>query len=89
MKLTDAQHKKLLEHLQGKWQAPVTCPVCRNNNWQVPPQVYELREFYGGPLTAAPGTIVPIVPVTCGVCGNVVLINPLIAGIEVKGPDNG
>lgn len=84
MKLTDAQYKKLLGHIQGKWKAPVNCPVCHSNDWDVPTVVYELREFHGGNMVIGGGSLIPISPVICKTCGNTVLINPLIAGVDLK-----
>jgi hypothetical protein len=85
MKLTDAQHKQLLEHLKRTWKAPVSCPVCRANDWEVSPDIYELREFHGGSMViGGSSTIIPIAPVTCKTCGNTVLFNPLLAGISFK-----
>lgn len=84
MKLNEAQYKQLLEHLQGKWTAPATCPVCRGNDWDVTTIIYELREFHGGSMVIGGSSLVPISPITCKSCGNTVLINPLIAGIDLK-----
>lgn len=85
MKLTEQQHNQLLNHLKLKWKAPADCPVCKNNDWEVPVDVYELREFHGGSMVIGASTIIPISPITCKVCGNTVLINPLVAGIDLKG----
>lgn len=85
MKLNESQHQKLLTHVQTKWKAPATCPVCKSNDWEVPKEVYELREFHGGGMVlGGASSIIPITPVTCKVCGNTVLINPLIAGIKLN-----
>jgi hypothetical protein len=84
MNLSEQQSKTLLDHLKKTWVPPVTCPICHSNDWQVGPQVYELREFHGGSMVIGGSALVPIVPVICKVCGNVILINPLIAGIDLK-----
>jgi hypothetical protein len=84
MKLSDQQSKTLLDHLKKTWAPPGICPTCRSDDWQVGPQVYELREFHGGNMVIGDSALVPIFPVICKVCGNVILINPLIAGIDLK-----
>jgi hypothetical protein len=85
MKLTEEQHKKLLEHLQKHWKAPVACSICRSNDWDINGMIYELREFHGGNMViGGNSSIVPLVPVTCKVCGNTVLFNPLIVGISLN-----
>ena len=87
MKLTDEQMKKLRDHLQENWKAPVGCPVCRSNKWNLSDHIYELREFLRGGLSVESGSggIVPLSPVMCETCGNTVLINPLVAGIDLGG----
>lgn len=84
MKLSDKQHQQLLTHVQTKWQAPAICYVCKSNDWEVPIEVYELREFHGGSMVIGASSIIPVSPITCKVCGNTVLINPLIAGVDLK-----
>ena len=85
MKLDEKQRDKLVKFLQEKWKPPASCTVCRSNTWDVSKEIYELREFQGGGLVVGPGPIVPVVPVTCTTCGNTVLLNALVAGIELKG----
>jgi hypothetical protein len=87
MKLSEPQSKALLDHLKKHWVPPSTCPICRSNDWEVGPQVYELREFHGGNMVIGGSALVPIVPVICKVCGNVILINPLVAGIALNAGD--
>ena len=88
MKLTKLQLEKLKQHLADKWKTPVACAVCGENNWNVSDGLYELREFHGGSMVIGGSAIIPVSPVTCNTCGNTVLINPLIAGIELKGGKN-
>lgn len=90
MKLTDEQMKKLQDHIQENWKAPVRCPVCWSNEWNLSNHIYELREFQRGSLSVGSGSggIVPLSPVICETCGNTVLINPLVAGIDLGGKGN-
>jgi hypothetical protein len=86
MKLTDEQYAKLLEHIKQKWKTPVSCSVCGHNDWNVSSQVYEFREFHGGSMViGGSSSVMPVTPVICNVCGNTVVINPLIAGIKLDG----
>jgi hypothetical protein len=90
MKLSEQQQKKLREYISNKWKPPASCPVCRSNNWDISKEVYELREFHGGNLVVGGiSAVAPFVPVTCGTCGNTVLINAILAGIDLKSASNG
>ena len=84
MKLNPEQHKQLVGHLQKQWKTPVSCYVCRSNDWDVSAELYELREFHGGNMVIGGSSLIPVSPVICKVCGYTVLINPLIAGVSLK-----
>lgn len=84
MKLSEDQHSQLTVHIAEKWAPPATCTVCGHNSWNVSDVLYELREFHGGSMVIGGSAIIPVSPVTCNNCGNTVLINPLVAGIELK-----
>lgn len=87
MKLSDAEYKRLLAHVQSKWRPPTECAVCKSNNWNVSREVYEIREFqHGGMVLGGNTAIAPLCPVTCNTCGNTVLFNALVAGINLSGP---
>lgn len=90
MKLNTDQLGKLNSFIKENWKPPATCNVCKSNNWNIADSVYELREFHGGGLVVGGGGggIVPLCPVTCNTCGNTVLINPLVAGIDLGGEKN-
>jgi hypothetical protein len=81
LKLTDEQMKKATAFIAKTWKAPVQCPVCRSNKWNISQEIYELRQFHGGGLVVGGGGIAPLLPVTCEVCGHAVLFNALVAGI--------
>lgn len=85
MKLTEEQRKKMVDYLQEKWVPPTICPICRQNNWNVSAEVYEIREFQGGAMIiGGMSVIAPLFPVTCNNCGNTVLFNALIAKLDLK-----
>jgi predicted nucleic-acid-binding Zn-ribbon protein len=85
MKLSEAQRKKMIDYIQEKWVLPTKCPVCKQNDWNVSSEVYEIREFHGGGMViGGKSVIAPLVPVTCYNCGNTLLFNALIAKLDIK-----
>lgn len=56
--------------------------MCQSGNWSVSSEVFELREFNGGNLViSGNSSIIPIIPITCSNCGNIIYINAILAGI--------
>ena len=74
---------KLIAFLQTKW-GENKCPMCRQGNWSVQNDVYELREFHGGNMVIGNSAIIPIIPITCDNCANTVLVNAIMAGSVEK-----
>lgn len=72
--------QSLIDKLKEKWQGR-PCPMCQSGNWNITPNVFELREFLGGNLNLGSGPILPVIPVTCNNCGNVVFLNALATGL--------
>ena len=60
--------------------------MCDHQAWVIGKNVFELREFHEKGFLIGPGPIVPIIPVTCSNCGNTVLINAFIAGLDIPTP---
>ena len=60
--------------------------MCGAGNWSISDKVFELREFKDGNMIIGNVPIFPVIPVTCANCGNSLMINALIAGIETA-PD--
>lgn len=77
--MTDVKSDKIIQHLTKKWKGRI-CPMCGTGAWNVSDKVFELREFHDGNIVLGVGPIIPIIPVTCDNCGNVVLINAIVAG---------
>lgn len=77
MRLGPQQVEQLKQRLQTTFKNP--CNVCGSGNWQFDDVIFELRQFMGGGATAE-GVIKPAIAVTCGDCGNIVLINAFAAG---------
>ena len=61
--------EKLINFLNDKWKDQL-CPMCNERKWSVQNKVFELREFRGGSLVLGGITILPIIPITCENCGN-------------------
>ena len=77
MRLTPQQVEQLKQRLQSTFKNP--CHVCGSPNWQFDDVIFEIRQFMGGGVSNE-GVIKPAVAVTCGDCGNLVLINAFNAG---------
>lgn len=76
---------KLIKHLTGKWQGR-NCPMCNQGNWNVSDKIFELREYNGGSMVIGGNSpIVPIIPVTCDNCGNVLMVNAIVAQVLEQG----
>lgn len=57
----------------------IVCPVCAFSDWTVQ-DLAELREFIGGRVPFG-GRIIPVVPVSCGRCGYIMLFNAIKMGL--------
>ena len=77
MRLAPQQVEQLKQRLQSTFKNP--CQICGSPNWQFDDVIFEIRQFMGGGVSAE-GVIKPAVAVTCGDCGNIVLINAFAAG---------
>lgn len=78
--MTDVKSEKIIKYLSDKWKGR-SCPMYGTGNWNISDKVFELREFNGGDMVIGGNSpIIPIVPVTCDNCGNVVMVNAIVAG---------
>lgn len=74
---------KVSEWIESRWESP-HCTLCKSNAWQLG-EIGQIPEFIpGGPLMIG-GSIVPIVPVICTYCGNTVLLNAVVIGLDLSG----
>lgn len=54
--------------------------MCGKGSWTALDSTYQLSEYNEGSLVLG-GPLVPVVPVTCGSCGNTVLVNAIVAHV--------
>jgi len=78
--MSELNAKKVIKHLKSKWDNH-NCPMCHEGDWSVQDKVYELREYHGGDMVIGGSALIPVVPIICDNCGNIVLINGIIAGV--------
>lgn len=79
MPLNHEQQQKALAHLNTKWKNK-TCGVCEGNNWDIHPELYELRQFNQGNMVLG-GPLIPLLIVECTNCGNTISMNAIRAGV--------
>jgi hypothetical protein len=70
---------KAIAHLREKW-AGNPCPMCRVTNWSVQDSIYQLPQFNPIGMVVG-GSLIPVIPVICGNCGNTILVNAIQAGV--------
>lgn len=78
-------NQKVLAHLNSKWRGKA-CPMCGVGNWNVQDSIYQLIEFSEGGLVIG-GPIIPVIPVVCTNCGNIQLVNAIVAGAVKPGEE--
>ena len=69
-----------MDWLNGKWNTPKGCPICKQNNWGVSESLALLPRLIKDAMDA-PNLVYPVFLVTCGTCGYTMFINALIAGL--------
>ncbi|MFQ5794803.1 MAG: hypothetical protein ACE5JP_07125 [Candidatus Bipolaricaulia bacterium] len=79
MELNKEQIQQLAKHLNEKWPSPRNCYVCNDTQWEISNKVFEIREFFGGALTAGP--VIPIIVLVCKNCGHTVFFSAMRLGV--------
>ncbi len=80
MALNEEQQRKALDHLNTKWKGLRNCQICGDTNWNVHPELYEMRQFNEGNMVLG-GPLIPLLVIECTNCGNTISINAIRAGI--------
>lgn len=81
--MSDVNQDELINILNEKWHGR-HCPMCGEGNWIVSNKIFELREFNDGNIVIGSGPITPLLTITCGNCGNIVMVNPMAIGLLKK-----
>lgn len=71
--------EKLLTEINSKWTNK-KCPMCNHNHWNISPHLVAPMSLSDKGDVQLGGEIMPLVPITCMHCGNVLFVNPLIIG---------
>jgi transcription elongation factor Elf1 len=80
--LTDKQKEILKKKLDEIVKQPITCAVCNNTTWSIADSIFEIREFHGGSMViGGKSRIVPIIIMSCSVCGQILFFNAMSLGI--------
>jgi len=74
MKLTSEQINFLKEKIS--FYLKKNCQFCDHNNWVLSDTLFEIREFTGGNIIIDNNTsVMPLIVIICGNCGNMIFIN--------------
>lgn len=82
MKLNNKQKEILVEKL--KKTVPMQCYICSSNKWMINDTVFEIREFHKGSIKVGKTDVIPIISLTCSICGNMIFLNALNLGLELN-----
>jgi hypothetical protein len=79
MELSNTQVHKVLAHL-GQHKTP-ECIICQHDDWAVASTVFVLPEYSPIPNYSTTQAAFPAIPITCKVCGNVLFLSAIKAGV--------
>jgi hypothetical protein len=83
MELSIDKKKKFIEFINQKWKEPQVCPICKEQTWAIPDNLYELREIKKKELKNLRFT--PLIEIICTNCGYTILMNAMVSGIYIEG----
>jgi len=72
--------EKLAQWLNQKWKDKISCPVCKENGWELYEHLWELRQFNKSGFIVG-GPIIPLGVITCKNCGFTMHFNAIKAGL--------
>jgi hypothetical protein len=71
---------KAVEWVTKQWGADDYCPMHKGRTeWGVGPQMVQTVGY--GPRALFGGSTFPLIPVTCQICGYMVFVNAILAGL--------
>lgn len=79
MRVSKERIDRYLRKLDG-----LVCPLCKQSDWKVTNQLFQLDAFNDLNFLARNESSVPFLLITCGECGNTYLINALVSGLISK-----
>jgi hypothetical protein len=68
---------KVQQWLSENWSGPHECQVCKNSDWIILDNIWELRKFEGGGLVIGGAPVLPVVALMCNVCGQMLFFNAI------------
>src|SRR2546425_10260498 len=78
--LSPAEQQQAVAWLTERWGPARACPYHGPTDWGVGPVLFQLSAFTPGGITLG-GAVLPLVTVTCGVCGHTVFVNAISMGL--------
>lgn len=88
MGLSQDQKNRLVARLRELGAAgPPQCTFCAHREWEITDALFGLPEWLSGGI-ALDRKIMPIVTLTCGNCGHVLLFNAVRLGVLGTEPEN-
>jgi hypothetical protein len=83
MQLTEEQKQKALEYFKKTLQETLACPACGHDDWGLSDMLFQISAFRSTSIPPSP--VIPLFPLTCAVCGHILLFNAIVMGL-VKPP---
>ena len=75
--------EKLAVWLNEKWKEGIKCPVCKENDWGLYEQLWELKQFHKGATFNYERPMIPLAIITCNNCGHTMHFNALKIGLTI------
>lgn len=75
--------QKALQAINQKWTKSKDCPVCGNNQWIIPDELYEIKPYQGGNMIVGGPSYVHVATI-CQNCGHTHLFNAGALGLLPK-----
>jgi hypothetical protein len=77
--LSETQRAHVVKIVNARWRNAL-CEVCHNNAWTINPSLFYLSAYHG-PNIIIGGPRLPLVCISCGVCGNTKFLNAITLGL--------
>lgn len=77
------QEKERMRVWWEKWDEP-KCPICQNQNWDLPKHVTCLRLGGGNLVVLLNGSVSPFFMIHCMTCGYAMFVNALASRVVVS-----